>query len=205
MGVGDIIRQRRCELGMSQHELAERMGYNSRSTINKIELGVSDVSHSKLLQFAEALNVSVEYLIGTTSITEEKSIATEAKSSNREIFSANLRLLMSKSGKSRKDVSEAIDVSYNTFTDWYKGKKYPRIEKMELLANYFGVTVSELVGKQGEDVPTDISPRNVKNEVLDVIIRLHTDSEFLELVEKISKLDSEQIKAFQRFLKAFSE
>ena len=112
---------------------------------------------------------------------------------------------MSKAGKSRKEVSEAIDVSYNTFTDWYKGKKYPRIEKMELLANYFGVSVSELVGKHGEEIESDISPRNVKNEVLDVIIRLHTDSEFLELVEKISKLDNEQIKAFQRFLKVFSE
>lgn len=205
MGIGDIIRQRRCELGMSQHELAERMGYNSRSTINKIELGVSDVSHSKLLQFAEALGVSVEYLIGATSTIEEKSVNMETKINNRDIFTKNLRLLMAKHSKSQKEVSTAIGVSCPTFSDWCNGKKYPRIEKMELLANYFGVTVSELVGKQGEEVSIDIAPRNIKNEVLDVIIRLHNDAEFLDLAEKISKLDNEQIKAFQRFLKAFSE
>lgn len=205
MSIGDNIRQRRCELGMSQRDLAEIMRYNNHSTIGKIENGAVDVSHSRIVQFAEALNVSVEYLIGATSTLEENSVAPELKASNRDVFSSNLRLLMSKAGKSRKEVSEAIDVSYNTFTDWYKGKKYPRIEKMELLANYFGVSVSELVGKHGEEIESNISPRNVKNEVLDVIIRLHTDSEFLELVEKISKLDNEQIKAFQRFLKAFSE
>ena len=203
MGIGDIIRQRRCELGMSQHELAERMGYNSRSTINKIEVGVSDVSHSKLLQFAEVLNVSVEYLIGTNFTTEEKKDNVETN--NRDIFTKNLRLLMAKSGKTQKEISTAIGVSCPTFSDWCNGKKYPRIEKMELLANYFGVTVSELMDEQGKEIHTDLSTRNVKNEVLDVIIRLHTDSEFLELAEKISKLDSEQIKAFQRFLKAFSE
>ena len=138
-------------------------------------------------------------------VTEANNEVLELKASNRAVFSSNLRLLMSKAGKSRKEVSEAINVSYNTFTDWYKGKKYPRIEKMELLANYFGVTVSELVGNQGEEIESEISPKNIKNEVLDVIVRLHTDSEFLELVEKISKLDNEQIKAFQRFLKVFSE
>ena len=204
MSIGDIIRQRRCELGMTQQELSEKMGYNTRSTINKIELGVSDVSHTKILQFAEVLNVSVEYLMETSSKSEGK-CKDELKSNNRDVFSDNLCLLMRKSGKSRKDISQAIGVSYYTFSDWCNGKKYPRIEKMELLANYFGVTISELVGNKDVDIETDLSPRNVKNEVLDVIIRLHTDAEFLELVEKMSKLDSEQIKAFKRFLKAFSE
>ena len=129
MSIGDNIRQRRYELGMSQRDLAEIMGYNNHSTIGKIENGAVDVSHSRIVQFAEALNVSVEYLIGATSTLEENSVAPELKASNRDVFSSNLRLLMSKAGKSRKEVSEAIDVSYNTFTDWYKGKKYPRIEK----------------------------------------------------------------------------
>ena len=41
---------------------------------------------------------------------------------------------------------------------------------MELIANCFGVTVSELVGNQGEEIESEISPKNIKNEVLDVII-----------------------------------
>ena len=133
MSIGVNIRQRRCELGMSQRDLAEIMGYNTHSTIGKIENGAVDVSHSRIVQFAEALNVSVEYLIGATSTLEENSVAPELKASNRDVFSSNLRLLMSKAGKSRKEVSEAIDVSYNTFTDWYNSDIFE--QSMDLLGN----------------------------------------------------------------------
>lgn len=60
----DRIRLRREELNLSQEELAKRMGYKSRSTINKIELGINDVSQSKIIAFAKALNTTVGYLMG---------------------------------------------------------------------------------------------------------------------------------------------
>ena len=60
----DRIRARREELNLSQDELAKRMGYKSRSTINKIELGINDVSQSKIVSFAEALDTTVGYLMG---------------------------------------------------------------------------------------------------------------------------------------------
>jgi len=47
--------------------------------------------------------------------------------------------------KSRREVSEAIGVSYYTFTDWVKGKKYPRMDKVEKLAAYFGILKSDLI------------------------------------------------------------
>ena len=60
----DRIRVRREELNLSQDELAKRMGYKSRSTINKIELGINDVSQSKIVAFAKALDTTVGYLMG---------------------------------------------------------------------------------------------------------------------------------------------
>lgn len=60
----DRIRLRREELNLSQDELAKRMGYKSRSTINKIELGINDVSQSKIVAFANALDTTVGYLMG---------------------------------------------------------------------------------------------------------------------------------------------
>ena len=48
---------------MSQDELAKRSGYGSRSTINKIELGINDVPQSKIKAIAEALGVSVGTLL----------------------------------------------------------------------------------------------------------------------------------------------
>ena len=54
MTVYDRIKNRRLELGMSQADLANKLGYKSRSAINKIENGLRDISQSKLSQFAEA-------------------------------------------------------------------------------------------------------------------------------------------------------
>lgn len=63
------IRQRREELGMTQDELANLMGYKSRSSINKIELGKSDIPQSKIKAFATALQTTPEFLMGLN--TEE--------------------------------------------------------------------------------------------------------------------------------------
>lgn len=60
----DRIKTRREELNLSQDDLAKRMGYKSRSTINKIELGINDVSQSKIVAFAKALETTVGYLMG---------------------------------------------------------------------------------------------------------------------------------------------
>ena len=55
MNTADIIKKRREELGLSQEELAAKLGYKSRSSINKIELGLSDIPFSKITLFAKAL------------------------------------------------------------------------------------------------------------------------------------------------------
>jgi repressor LexA len=60
----DRVRSRREELGLSQDELAKKMGYKSRSTINKIELGINDVSQSKIVALAKALNTTIGFLMG---------------------------------------------------------------------------------------------------------------------------------------------
>ncbi len=63
MTLGDKIRIRREEAGLSQDELAHKLGYKSRSTIAKIESGVNDLTQSKLKAFAKALNTSVADLL----------------------------------------------------------------------------------------------------------------------------------------------
>lgn len=57
------IKARREELGMSQEELATKLGYKSRSTINKIEMGKNDLTQSKILAFAKALHTTPAYLM----------------------------------------------------------------------------------------------------------------------------------------------
>ena len=62
--VGENILLMRKRLGMTQEELAKRMGYKSKSTINKIELGINDIPQSKIVQFAEVLGTTPAYLMG---------------------------------------------------------------------------------------------------------------------------------------------
>lgn len=61
--IGEKIKQRRLELGWSQQELADRMGYTSKSTITRIEKGINDVAQKNIEKFAKVLNVSIAYLM----------------------------------------------------------------------------------------------------------------------------------------------
>ena len=58
-----MIKKRREQLGISQDELAKKLGYKSRSSINKMELGLQDVPQRKVKDFAKVLSVSIGYLL----------------------------------------------------------------------------------------------------------------------------------------------
>ena len=62
--IGANIRRLREELGLSQEELANRVGYKSKSAINKIEQGVNEVRQNKIVDFANALGTTPAVLMG---------------------------------------------------------------------------------------------------------------------------------------------
>lgn len=62
--IGKRIRDRRNELGFTQQDLADKMGYKSKATINKIEMGINDVAQSKIPRYAKALDTTLAYLMG---------------------------------------------------------------------------------------------------------------------------------------------
>lgn len=64
MDIGERIKRRREELGMSQDELARAAGYKSRSSINKIELDGRGLPQDKVVAIARALKVTPSYLMG---------------------------------------------------------------------------------------------------------------------------------------------
>lgn len=67
---------------------------------------------------------------------------------NKKTFADNLNYYMEKHHKSRMDICKDLNIRYTTFTDWAMGNSYPRIDKIELLANYFGISKSDLVEKR---------------------------------------------------------
>lgn len=70
---------------------------------------------------------------------------------NRAIMAANIKRYMIQNMKTRKDVCDDLGFAYTTFCDWINGKKYPRIDKIELMAKYFNVSKSDLVEQPSTD------------------------------------------------------
>lgn len=68
--IGSNIKKRREELGLTQEELAKKLGYKSKSTINKIEMGINDINQTKIITFANVLEVPPSFLMGWENETE---------------------------------------------------------------------------------------------------------------------------------------
>lgn len=67
---------------------------------------------------------------------------------NKKIFAENLNYYMNINNKTRVDVCRDLDIPYSTFTDWCNANIYPRIDKIEILANYFDIKKSDLVERR---------------------------------------------------------
>lgn len=74
MKIGDRIRNRREALEMSQDELARRLGYKSRSSINKIERDASGLPQSKIIAIANALQTTPAYIMGWEEVQKKNNI-----------------------------------------------------------------------------------------------------------------------------------
>ena len=117
---------------------------------------------------------------------------------NKETMAKNLQYYMNKTGKSQKDLADIVGVSKSTFNDWVKAKKYPRIDKIELLANYFKILKSDLIEEETEEH----REMQKKNDVLtDIVLRMRKDEIFLNAVESLYKMDSEKLSGLLTLLK----
>lgn len=97
MTVGERIKQRRIELGLSQEDLAKRMGYSGKSSVCKAETSDDNITTSKVRKFANALNCTESFLMGWE---EEKiSISSYFRFRNAELLSLI---------RNRPDIEEAV-------------------------------------------------------------------------------------------------
>ena len=120
---------------------------------------------------------------------------------SKEVFAANLLRYMWKLDKNQKEIAEIAGVSAPTVNDWVKAKKYPRIDKIEILANYFHILKSDLIEEKSEEH----RKMQEKNDIIsDVTLRLLSDQDFMSVVEKVYKVtDKEQLQSLERILSAF--
>lgn len=74
---------------------------------------------------------------------------------NKQIMAKNILRYMEAKGVTNKRICDDLDIKYTTFMDWIKGKTYPRIGKVEIMAHYFNCEKSDLIeDKNGQ--PSEI-------------------------------------------------
>ena len=85
---------------------------------------------------------------------------------NKNIMAKNIDKHMKKRGISRRKLSADLGISYTTVTDWINAKTYPRIDKIEMMANYFGINKSDLVEESSTQNLTPIKENTTEIKTL---------------------------------------
>ena len=114
---------------------------------------------------------------------------------SKRVLARNLKRYMQESGKSQKEMAEVVGVSAPTFNEWINAKKYPRIDKIQIMADYFGIKKSDLIE---EKISDDLQNKN--DIATDIVQRLNSDKEFCALVLLIHKLDAKQMSSVKNML-----
>ena len=168
MSVGDMIKKRRYELRMSQQELADAMGYRTRSTIAKIESGENDVSQKKLQRFAAVLDTTVEALtLGTSVPVAAPVYPVSSAKRNKNVV---VILAGGKSGRNRQNIpSQFINVDGKPILV-YSMDVYVLVESDYDYYNILGVFANE----------ADAKEMKMKYEQEDIELQLKFDCDPME-------------------------
>jgi len=107
---------------------------------------------------------------------------------------------MDEAGKTRRDICNALGISYFTVSSWVNGTKYPRMDKVEMLAQYFGISKSDLIEEQ-------LTPEKEKDADLlaDIFVRMRTDAAYGDLVKFLYRFDAAKCAGIHQMLSAFDE
>ena len=121
---------------------------------------------------------------------------------NKAVFAKNLRYYINLNNITQREVSEIVGVSPPTVNEWLKGKKYPRIDKIERLARHFRILKSDLIEEHTDDELKQRTEIQKKNNVLaDIILRMRKDSNFFNLVNALYKMDADKLASLLTLLK----
>ena len=120
---------------------------------------------------------------------------------NKEIMAKNIRYYMDKYDKTRQEMCDALGVKYTTFTDWVKGNSYPRIDKIEMMANYFGISKADLV-EDHNDMQQSVMPYYLNDETRQIAQEAFENPELRTLFHVARDIPPERLKAHIEFMKS---
>ena len=158
--------------GLTLEQVGNAVGVG-KSTVRKWESGmISNMGMDKILPLAHVLGTTPIELLNLSTNEEpniKPAIAKTEKAEcstddNKRIFAENLKRHMALTGTTRNELSKTLGVSYYTISDWINGKKYPRIDKIEMLASFFGISKSALIECDCEEPVIEKEKTTVSSE-----------------------------------------
>lgn len=118
-----------------------------------------------------------------------------SENEQRKVFAKNLNRYLDFSGKTQKEVAEAIGVSPQTFNTWTQAIALPRMSKIQLLADYFGVQKSDLLEEKSETY-------YLNPETAQIAQRIYEDKELRALFDAAQDASPEDLLTVHTMLKA---
>lgn len=133
MRFGEILKKLREEKGLSQAELGEIFSV-SEAAIYFYEINKRPATYQLINRLARYFDVTPEYLLGYDDI-------------DKTIFASRLKDLREKYFLTQNDLGGIINVPYYTIAKYEKAKKFPTLEGLYLIADYFDISIDYLLGR----------------------------------------------------------
>ena len=130
---------------------------------------------------------------------------------NKKIMARNIQKYLDANNVTRKELAAAIDAPYTTVCGWLGAKSYPRIDKIERMANFFGVQKKDLVEDEIGITPEKIEkileqtkriPHEDHQEEIEILRTLHRREEMKILFSSVQGMTREEILAIANMAKA---
>lgn len=152
------LKELRKKRGYTQSELAKYMNMRQGSYA-KWETGMTEPRIESLIKLADILDTTTDFLLGKTNIDfgndskvyeEYKELLSQNKKEEekKNLFSVRLKELRLQHGFSQEELAEKIGIKQNSYSDWEHGKCKPNYEKLEKIADFFGVSLDWLFGRE---------------------------------------------------------
>ena len=110
---------------------------------------------------------------------------------NKQVMAKNIRYYMEKNGLNATDLALELDFKYSTVLDWLKANTYPRIDKIEMMANYFKIEKSDLV----EDKSTKTENQDISTMLDDLMNNLNSTQTLMYKGEPMDETTKELMRA----------
>lgn len=123
-----------------------------------------------------------------------------SESTMRELFARNLKRLLEMNDKQPADIVRDLGIPFSTVSNWINGEKFPRMGKVEMLANYLGVEKSDLLEDKGDSVPESYY---INEDARDLARFLFDNPEYKALFDASRKVSKEDLATVQKIIEKF--